>query len=215
MDELAMEIEALQAIYMDDFQMLGESPTRFQIVLVPQPGGTNYVGLTVEVELSPGYPNEAPTVHLVDSFGISGEQIDALEDQVKVQAEAELGTSMIFNLAATVKEWLDDNNVDPEAKERARRLKEEEEIEKRRALGTPVTVDTFTIWAENFYARLEQERLAKEKTKTKLTGRQMFESNKELVLSDAAFAEEGDKAVEVDWSVFKDEALDDLPDDDE
>lgn len=94
---------------------------------------------------------------------------------------------MVFDLATTCKEWLDDNNVDPQVRERQRLLQEEEERERRRQEGTPVTPETFARWI----AEWERLHPPVEIKRHKPTGRQLFESNAEMVYSDAAFTEQG------------------------
>jgi len=69
-----------------------------------------------------------------------------------------------------------------------------------------VTIETFYIWAKKFYAEVDERQAVEQKTK--LTGRQLFESSPELVLSDVSFAEQDGETVVVDWSVFSKE-LDD------
>jgi len=65
----------------------------------------------------------------------------------------------------------------------------------------------FTFGQKKFYAEVDERQAVEQKTK--LTGRQLFESSPELVLSDVSFAEQGDgETVVVDWSVFSKE-LDD------
>ena len=59
-----------------------------------------------------------------------------------------------------------------------------------KTLGTQVTLETFTVWKTNF----DMERLAKLGNKAKLiegklTGRQLFEKDKDLWRSDLAFLE--------------------------
>lgn len=54
---------------------------------------------------------------------------------------------------------------------------------------------------------------------TTISGRQLFERNSDLASSDAAFAEEGEAEINIDWNVFRKE-LDALqneipPEDDE
>jgi hypothetical protein len=46
-----------------------------------------------------------------------------------LQANESLGMAMIFNLAAAIKEWLDDNNISKSELEKQRIAKEEEEKE--------------------------------------------------------------------------------------
>jgi tRNA(Ile)-lysidine synthase TilS/MesJ len=114
---------------------------------------------------------------------------------------------MVFTLASTLKEWLDDNNFDVKDRERQRIQKELDEAEERRRQGTAVTPETFNAWAKAFYAerRAIEEKKAALEQKVKLTGRQLFESSPELALSDTSYVEQGDETVAVDWNLFSQE----------
>lgn len=208
-----MEVEALVAIYGEDFiELEREAFKHFQIVLVPNPGGSgeNHVGFTLEVRLPPLYPNELPKFSLEDTFGLDDDQLAEVEQKVLRQAEEDLGSPMVFNLATVCKEWLDDHNVDQKEARKARMLQAEEEREALRRQGTLVTPETFEAWAKKWYASHPD----KEQRKIKPTGRQLFESNADMVFSDTKFADAEPNDVAIDWSVFRDE-MDDLDLDDE
>jgi len=207
-DDQALEIEALKAIYMDDFEELEENPKTFQIRLLPNPGQeNNHVGLVLHVVYTREYPNELPEFKVKKTHGITGEQLTIIEEKLTQQATESVGTPMVYNLAQICKEWLDDNNIDQEEIDRQRKLKELEIKEKKRAEGTPVTPETFAKWREKFYADLEADGKQEEKSekKKKLSGRQLFEKYTDLVTSDTQFIEEGEEEVSVDWSVFNKE----------
>ena len=92
---------------------------------------------------------------------------------------------------------------------------EAEELENKKCHGTPVTVDNFLSWKASFDAEMaalkqiqnkEKERDEKDK---KMTGRELFMTDKSLIDSDLKFLEEGGgEVVRVDESLFQD--LDDL-----
>jgi len=216
LEDQNLEIEALQAIYMNDFTMLDEDPKKFQILLVPNPGSEigNHVGLTLEVSFPSKYPNILPEFKLKSLFGIDTDQQSTLESKLKIQSEESVGSPMIFNLAQTCKEWLDDNNIDRQELQRLKKVKAEEEKERKRAEGTAVTRESFTAWAKRFYAEkiLEEKRIEAEKKK-RLTGRALFENYADLISSDTKFVEEEEgedagEAVTVDWNLFRQELED-------
>eukprot|EP01119_Soliformovum_irregulare_P006876 TRINITY_DN19296_c0_g1_i1.p1 TRINITY_DN19296_c0_g1~~TRINITY_DN19296_c0_g1_i1.p1 ORF type:complete len:221 (-),score=58.03 TRINITY_DN19296_c0_g1_i1:122-784(-) len=218
-DDQSMEVEALKAIYGEDFHELESNAYKnFEIHLVPFPGEEekNFVGITLEMKFPPDYPSVLPTFTLKDPVEIDEEQISWLESKLAQVAEESLGTQMTFNLASTLKEWLDDNNFSKRELEKQKRLKQEEEREARRRLGTALTRDNFHTWAERFYGRREEEerKLNADKLK-RLTGRQLFEAKPEMMTSDASFTEEDEgESVAVDWSLFKDDLEEELPEDD-
>jgi len=56
-----MELEALEAIFMDDFKLLdGADPPGFELTLVPEAGGDeNHVSVVLHVRFPPAYPESA------------------------------------------------------------------------------------------------------------------------------------------------------------
>ncbi|POM80248.1 Hypothetical protein PHPALM_1943, partial [Phytophthora palmivora] len=51
-EEQAMEVEALEAIYMDDFSKLTEDPLTYQVHVVPnQDGENNFVALILKASI--------------------------------------------------------------------------------------------------------------------------------------------------------------------
>eukprot|EP01117_Protostelium_nocturnum_P009159 TRINITY_DN327_c0_g2_i2.p1 TRINITY_DN327_c0_g2~~TRINITY_DN327_c0_g2_i2.p1 ORF type:complete len:144 (-),score=46.13 TRINITY_DN327_c0_g2_i2:629-1060(-) len=141
--------------------------------------------------------------------------MDQLSQLVKETGEESLGSPMIYNIAAAIKLWLDDHNIDPEVIRKQEIFNEEERKQKKRQDGTPVNTQTFLAWRDKFYLKyLADERKEEEERKRKPTGRQLFEANAELATSDASFfEEEGGETVEVDWSVFSNEIDDELEED--
>ncbi|PRP74578.1 hypothetical protein PROFUN_16175, partial [Planoprotostelium fungivorum] len=201
-EDVLMELEALESIYGEDYEKTDDG---VRIHLVPnQDGRDNFVMLDLCVSFVPNYPNELPTVTFEETENISDEQEDDIQNIVKTSGEECLGMPMIYNIAAAVQNWLSDNNVNPEDIRKLAAQKAEEELQKKRQDGTPVTKETFTVWREKFYSRyLADERREEEERRRRPTGRQLFESNADLANSDASFfEEEGGENVEVDWSVF-------------
>jgi hypothetical protein len=106
-----------------------------------------------------------------------------------------LGMVMIFTLASAALEWLNercDAARHEKAKEAERLEREREEEEHRRFEGTRVSVETFMKWKLAF----EQEFFAQKRAKLdaaskKLTGKEMFLTDKTLNESDLKFLEEG------------------------
>ncbi|EFA84445.1 hypothetical protein PPL_02477 [Heterostelium album PN500] len=226
-EERLMEIEALSAIYMDSFKSINDD--NIQITLLPNPSGEdNHVGVILDIKFTPEYPNEVPIIELIPTEKLTKDRIKELIQNIDCQAKENIGTSMIFMLAGTIKEWLDNNNTDgsveeEEDNEESIESEEEEPVFE----GTPVTVEAFLEWRKKFIA--ETQPIKKDLSKQgKITGRKLFEIDSSLILSDSKFMEEGEEtsnisvaalkpkleevAAQVDWSLFGEE---DLPDDDD
>ncbi|KAJ7963143.1 RWD domain-containing protein 1 [Quillaja saponaria] len=194
--EQEMEIEALEAILMDEFKEIhsGESGLNtskkcFQIKISAQDDKadeliTSPAQLALIFSHTEKYPNEPPLLNLKSLQGIRTEDIRILKEKLQQEASENLGMAMIYTLFTSAKEWLsdqfgqDDDTVNAEAEEAA---KDDIVVPH----GEPVTVDTFLAWRERFEAELALERaklmpesaLAAPKEK-KLTGRQWFESGR-------------------------------------
>ncbi|CAJ2663729.1 unnamed protein product [Trifolium pratense] len=193
--EQEMEIEALEAILMDEFKEIhsGESGLStsnrcFQIKITAQEededgSSTNPAQLALIFAHTENYPDEPPLLNVSSLRGIGSEDLRILKDKLQQEASENLGMAMIYTLVNSAKEWLterftEDSDGDAEAEEAA---KEDIVIPH----GEPVTVETFLAWRERFEAELALERaklmpesvLATPKEK-KLSGRQWFESGR-------------------------------------
>jgi hypothetical protein len=193
--EQEMEIEALEAILMDEFKEIhsGESGLStsnrcFQIKITAQEEEedgsiTNPAQLALIFAHTEKYPDEPPLLNVSSLRGIGSEDLRILKDKLQQEASENLGMAMIYTLVNSAKEWLterfaEDSDGDAEAEEAA---KEDIVIPH----GEPVTVETFLAWRERFEAELALERaklmpesvLATPKEK-KLSGRQWFESGR-------------------------------------
>ena len=145
------------------------------------------------------------------------EQLQRLQEVLEKEAENNLGMVVIFTLVSAANEWLN-NEWDSELKriedEAERKIIEAEEAEKNKFHGTPVSIENFLAWKEEFDAEMALlKKPEKEDKDKKLTGRELFIVDKSLVDSDLKFLEDGGEAIRVDESLFQD--LDDLDIDDQ
>ncbi|KAH9381712.1 hypothetical protein HPB48_010531 [Haemaphysalis longicornis] len=145
----------------------------------------------------PTYPDEGPLIEATEySENMSEEDVNALMDILKQQVEENLGMVMIFTLVSAATEWLNLHREDVKTnKAEAKRLAKEEEEAAERAKfeGTRVTVECFLAWKQKFDAEMAEIR-KREKTliaSGKLTGRELFEKDKNLIDSDLQFMQEG------------------------
>lgn len=118
-EEQAEEIEALQAIYVDEFEFLegcdeGTPPFKFRIKLIPNPdGGDNFVALDLLCEMPESYPEECgPDITIDIKKGISEKQKPEIEELIQTQATDNIGMASMYVIAEAVREWLVDNNVE-------------------------------------------------------------------------------------------------------
>ncbi|CAL1360675.1 unnamed protein product [Linum trigynum] len=194
--EQEMEIEALEAILMDEFKEIHSSESGlntssrcFQITITPQDDDIDQ-STTTPVQLglifahTGKYPDEPPLLNVTSIKGVQPSDLKKLKEKLVQEASENLGMAMIYTLVSSAKDWLsdlygqDDENDDTEDLEA---IKDDVIIPH----GEPVTVETFIAWRERFEAELALERaklmpesvLSAPKEK-KLTGRQWFESGK-------------------------------------
>eukprot|EP00249_Psilotum_nudum_P011670 c23310_g1_i1 orf=276-1031(+) len=193
--EQEMEIEALQAILMDDIEEVDRKETGldtesrcFQITISPKSDDEDEpTDFPVQMYLifahTPNYPDEPPLMELKSVRGVKVHDLQELKGILQKEAMENLGMSMIFTLATSAKEWLwkryseqhGDGNFEGESNDG-----QDEIIEPH---GELVTVETFLAWRERFEAEqaLEKAKLlpdsalvaSKEK---RFTGRTWFES---------------------------------------
>lgn len=220
-----MEIEALEAILMDDFKEIhsGESGLStsnrcFQIKVAAQDDDvdgsvTNPAQLALIFSHTETYPDEPPLLNLKSLQGIRTEDLRILKEKLQQEASENLGMAMIYTLVTSAKEWLSDQFCQDSVGEST----EAEEAAKDDVVvphGEPVTVETFLAWRERFEAELALERakLMPESALTapkekKLTGRQWFESGR--AKGAAAVTEESDGEDEEDIDFDEEDFEDD------
>lgn len=227
--EQEMEIEALQAILMDDIKEidhndsgLGTNNRCFQITLSPQEDDldeANYtpVQLALIFSHTEKYPDEPPLLNVKSIRGIKPEDLQLLKEKLVQEAADNLGMAMIYTLVTSTQEWLSEKFGQQDVVEDS----EEADTAKEDIIiphGDAVTVETFMAWRERFEAELALERakLMPESALTapkekKLTGRQWFESGRASAKGAVAVAEGSDEEEEEDID-FDDDFEDDEED---
>lgn len=220
-EEQKSEIEALESIYYGDFNILSAEPYyKFSIPIKTEEYDSdlnNGISCELIITYTPKYPEEAPIIELENLLNFEDDYESSLLLYLSAQIQENLGMVMVFTLASSAQEWL---NVKYEKSKKlkderaAQKLREEEEAEIKRFEGTTVTVETFMKWKKQFEDEMgiTKKKEIAEKEGKKLTGRELFMTDKTLNESDLKFLDEGD-AVKVDESLFQD--LDDLDLDDE
>ncbi|XP_060205846.1 uncharacterized protein LOC132633441 [Lycium barbarum] len=225
--EQEMEIEALEAILMDEFKEIHSSESGlntsnrcFQITISPEEDDVESTQPSVRLALifshTEKYPDEPPLLNVSSLKGIHSGDLKILKGKLEQEAAENLGMAMVYTLVSSAKDWLSERFAQETGDEDA----EDAEAKKEEVIvphGEAVTVETFLAWRERFEAELALEKaklmpdsaLAVTKEK-KLTGRQWFESGRASGRAAAAIAEESDE--DVDDIDFDD---DDFEDDEE
>ncbi|XP_071539898.1 RWD domain-containing protein 1 [Panulirus ornatus] len=225
-EEQNNEIEALESIYPEEFEILDVEPQHKFKISVKSEGSDPYDDLQVEAaeitlhfEYTPTYPDEPPVMEVTPIENIEDEDLEDLRVQLQEQCEENLGMVMVFTLVSHSLEWLStymETQARSAREEQERKKEEQEEAERKKFEGTRVTVETFLAWKAKFDAEMATLRSEKEKEEEKnkkLTGRELFQKDQTLNESDLSFLGDGEGEVTVDESLFQD--LEDLDLDDE
>lgn len=193
-EEQAEEVEALEAIFEEEFHL--EDPpsettgARFRV---------NVSEGDARVRLSfahpPDYPASATSVTVLALDGVSAPQRRALQTALAQSAADAVPGPAAYTVCDAAREWL--AAADPSAGE-----DEEEDVAGKfetidaaaatavervaaKALGTPVTPESFAEWATKFRTEMEEKKGKVEVVGEKMTGRAMFEAKMADVGADA------------------------------
>ncbi|XP_071626856.1 RWD domain-containing protein 1 isoform X2 [Temnothorax longispinosus] len=209
-DEQRNEIEALESIYCGELETIKTEEY--------EPETVNGLGCRLEFTYTSKYPDEPLVISISEQENLEDGDDEKLKAHLAEQMSENLGMVMVFTLVSAAQEWLNvqwDRIKLRREETAAKKQKEEEEAERKRFEGTRVTVESFLSWKEKFDEEMgytKRRELADREGK-KLTGRELFMTDKTLDQSDLKFLDDGD-AVKVDESLFQN--LDDLDlDDDE
>ncbi|KZT68994.1 RWD-domain-containing protein [Daedalea quercina L-15889] len=214
---LQEEFEVLESIYPTELTKLSERAVRIDVEPDDPLEGEEEIQLALEVTYTDDYPDALPEISLDPLNGsIEDDEIDDLLTGLRRVGEENLGMAMTFALTSHLREQLS-----VLIRDRAERRKQEEvekerkaiEAEEARTRGTSVTAENFKAWKAKFdkeiatrKAREEEEKLkgmtSKEreefkKLATRLTGRQLFERDRNLAISDDNMVEEGSESVDI------------------
>ncbi|KAG0000001.1 hypothetical protein BGZ65_004723, partial [Modicella reniformis] len=114
------ELEALRAIYMEDYQPITipsawkTVPTtpEFRLHLLPQEEELKrYVSVDLRVKFTKTYPRTIPDLKIENPRGLSPAQVQELTKLVLTQAKTLVGQEMMYELASFVQEYITLNNA--------------------------------------------------------------------------------------------------------
>ena len=232
-EEQESELEVLQSIYENNFNILSSKPPHHFEINIQGHGVDNpdtAVSCTLYFKYTLKYPSEAPIFEIRNQQGLSDDWNMELVALISEITQRSLGTIMVFDIVSEVQQKLDeftdlliaDANALKDKQAKIKSLADaerEREAERLTATGTPVTVESFTAWNKAFLAEIAKAKREDEVSKAKksgagnqnsqsvkrLTGREMFLHDDQLDDSDLTFlAQEGGEIVEVDEKLFVD-----------
>ncbi|KAI0082682.1 RWD-domain-containing protein [Panus rudis PR-1116 ss-1] len=228
-DVLLEEFEVLESIYPTELTKLSEREIRIDVEPEDITEGEEEVKLALNVHYVDDYPDALPDLSLEAIEGdIDDEERTDLLNGLKavvraifvaLQGEENLGMAMTFTLVTHLREQLlklVQSRMERRQKEAMEKERLAIEAEEARTRGTPVTPETFKAWKVKFDKEMAEKRAKEEEEKlkamspkereeykklaTRLSGRQLFERDKNLAVSDDTLIEEG--AVSVDVSQY-------------
>lgn len=214
-DEQHNEIEALESIYCGELEILATEP--FYTFAIPikteeyEPETANGLSCRLEFTYTAKYPDESLIISIEDQENFEESSAEKLKEHLIEQMNENLGMVMVFTLVSAAQEWLNvqwDKIKLTREESAAKKLKELEEAERKKFEGTRVTVETFLSWKEKFDEEMgyTKRREMADREGKKLTGRELFMTDKTLDQSDLKFLD--DDSVKIDESLFQN--LDDL-----
>jgi hypothetical protein len=110
-EEVALELEALQATYGDDL-FLNDATSTVSMLLQPsEPQEQAYIQCLLQLTVPSSYPEAAaPGVDLQDAKGLGSSRLAALLALLQQEADGMLGEMMLGQLFECGRDWLNDNN---------------------------------------------------------------------------------------------------------
>uniref|UniRef100_A0A0K0G439 RWD domain-containing protein n=1 Tax=Strongyloides venezuelensis TaxID=75913 RepID=A0A0K0G439_STRVS len=227
-----MELEALEAIYQDEIEILCKDYPDINLQITLNSHGEGIIDAheavqpfdtILKIKLPHNYPDVVPDIeieNLEDLF--DDKRVNKIVEDLKSIGESNCGMNMIYTLVSGLQDII--GELTRELKKRHEeefeaKLKQAEEDEKHIVDGTPVTVESFSEWNKKFLAEMRELRDAEQKAKEaalagKLTGKQQFLKDSTLFNSDLTLLgneipdEEGllnnatEETVDIDESLF-------------
>ncbi|KAL0882957.1 hypothetical protein ABMA27_016450 [Loxostege sticticalis] len=115
-ERISDELEALEAILMNDVvvKKVNDVPEIIETVVHPSTGDDvdqQFVCVTLEVRLTPGYPDISPEVTLRNPRGLDDEVLKSIYTQIKRKLLDCLGQPVVFELIELIRENLTESNL--------------------------------------------------------------------------------------------------------
>ncbi|KAI9307588.1 hypothetical protein BJ944DRAFT_254924 [Cunninghamella echinulata] len=115
------EIEALQAIFMDDYQTVTNNPWKVarpnpEFILHLNPHGIesdSYVTIDLKFRFPKTYPNKPPEMQILHPKGLSPKAVRQLSTSLDTAAKSLVGSEMVYDLADHARAFLANHNAPP------------------------------------------------------------------------------------------------------
>ncbi|KAF8582683.1 RWD-domain-containing protein [Ramaria rubella] len=214
---LAEEFEVLESIYPTELTKLSDKEIAIIVEPDEQITGEDDLRLLLNVAYPESYPNVLPELSLSVSEGaLEDQESDYLMSELKTVGEENIGIAMTFTLISHLRDkllTLLQDRAEHARREAVEKERLEIEAEEARTRGTPVTPQSFLEWKHKFDKEMAVRRAAEQeerlkglppkereelrKIATRLSGRQLFERDRNLATSDATLVEEGTESIDI------------------
>ncbi|CAI2377350.1 unnamed protein product [Moneuplotes crassus] len=227
-EEQFLEIEALESIFVDEFELINEQPVTYEIIINADRNEEedNYIVVKLKVEYPEDYPNVMPKFQFknLSPVHLNIADFNKCHTMFKDMAEEMLGEQMIFELIENVREFLiSKNDVFVEAKLKEieeQKIKEENMgkkfIAEKKLDYEPVNKDSFSKWLATFTKERDALKAEEMKSRSKeqlerdsrKSGKAYFLEKQVIAGSGINFEDEEDMDVQEEIEEEKDEAED-------
>ncbi|CAL9692821.1 unnamed protein product [Knipowitschia caucasica] len=114
--DVASEIEVLQSIYLDELQVDRTQDGQWEVRLVLHPSTaedavSQFVRLTLTLTLDKSYPLSSPSISIHNPRGLSDDKILSVQRCLQDQAQASVGSPVLYQLIEKAKEILTESNI--------------------------------------------------------------------------------------------------------
>ena len=165
--DLQDEIEALESIYPDEFQLLSPYKAQLDISDWSDSSFPN-LNLHLQIEFPETYPNDIPIIDYTllnqeeeeeeEQEILTYEDLENLKTKVELESKENVGMAMIFTLVEFIKEELPriyKEKQDIQEQIRLEKLAKLEQEELARKQGTICTIESFNAWLSTFLQEIK------------------------------------------------------------
>ncbi len=178
-EEQFLEIEALDAIFVDEFELINQQPVTYEVIINADRNqeDDNYIVVKLKIEYPEEYPKVMPKFQFknLSPVHLNISDFNQCHAMFKEKAEEMVGEQMIFEVIENIREFLvNKNDVFVEAKlKEAEEQKVKEEnmgkvfIAEKKLDYEPVNKESFTKWLVAFTAERDAIKAQELKSRTK------------------------------------------------
>lgn len=209
-EEQSLEIEALESIFISEFELVTENPVTYEIIVNAdrEDEDSNFVVIKVKVEYPEEYPKVMPKFQFknLSPKNLNISDFNHCHDIYKQTAENMLGEQMVFEIIENIRSFLIEKNdvfVNARVKEAEEKKIADDNLGKKfiaeqRLDYTPVNKDTFSEWLAKYQKEMKAIKDEEYKNRSKdqverdsrKTGKSYFMEKQGMVGSNIAFEED-------------------------